>query len=83
MAGGVPQHRGQEPDPARAGGERGLRRVQQPGHTLDAQGAGRPNQGGACPAVQELGPPVRLPVIVAGDAGCMSVRAILISARCG
>ena len=36
LAGRVPQHRGQEPDPARAGAGRGLRRVQQAGRRLDA-----------------------------------------------
>eukprot|EP00964_Phaeocystis_antarctica_P105054 scaffold70131_cov41-Phaeocystis_antarctica.AAC.3 len=42
---------------ARAG--RGLRRVQQAGHRLDAQGAGRPNEGSTCTAGQQLGPAVR------------------------
>eukprot|EP00964_Phaeocystis_antarctica_P113302 scaffold77346_cov60-Phaeocystis_antarctica.AAC.2 len=36
LAGGVPQHQGQERHLARAGGGRGLRRVQQSRHRLDA-----------------------------------------------
>ena len=36
LAGGVPQHQGQERHLARAGAGRGLRQVQQPRHWLDA-----------------------------------------------
>ena len=41
----MPQHQGQGRHPARAGAGRGLRRVQQAGRQLDAQGAERPSKG--------------------------------------
>ena len=63
FTGGVPQRRGQEPDPARAGAGRGLRRVQQAGRRLDAQGAGRSSEGQPGTADGQIGRGAGWPVM--------------------
>ena len=55
LAGGVPQRRGQERHPARAGAGRGLRRVQQAGRAQDARGVVLSGAGGAGTAARQLG----------------------------